>query len=85
MSELKENVGKLPVWAKYTLYGILGAAGAVLLGLLFGNIIMWLWNWLMPKFFGRISCSRAFRRLRSASSVRRLLMCTRLVKGTSTM
>jgi len=52
MSELKKNVSKMPNWAKYTLYAILGIAGAFLLGLLFGNIIMWLWNWLMPSLFG---------------------------------
>ena len=52
MSELKKSVDKMPDWLKYTLYTILGIAGAFLLGLLFGNIIMWLWNWLMPKFFG---------------------------------
>jgi len=52
MSNMKKSWDKVPNWAKYTLYGILGTAGAVLLGLLFGNVIMWLWNWLMPKFFG---------------------------------
>ena len=52
MSNMKKNWDKVPNWAKYTLYGVLGAAGAVLLGLLFGNVIMWLWNWLMPKIFG---------------------------------
>ena len=52
MSELKKNVDKMPNWAKYTLYAILGIAGAFLLGLLFGNIIMWLWNWLIPNLFG---------------------------------
>ena len=52
MSELKKNVDRMPNWLKYTLYTILGIAGAFLLGLLFGNLIMWLWNWLMPKFFG---------------------------------
>jgi hypothetical protein len=52
MSEVKKNMDKMPKWAKYTLYAILGIAGAFLLGLLFGNVIMWLWNWLMPKFFG---------------------------------
>ena len=52
MSELKKNVEKMPKWAKYTLYAILGIAGAFLLGLLFGHVTMWLWNWLMPKFFG---------------------------------
>ena len=52
MSSMKKRWDKVPNWAKYTLYGVLGAAGAVLLGLLFGNVIMWLWNWLMPKLFG---------------------------------
>jgi len=52
MSELKKNMDKMPSWAKYTLYTVLGIAGAFLLGLLFGNVIMWLWNWLMPKLFG---------------------------------
>ncbi len=52
MSELKKHVDKMPNWLKYTLYAILGVAGAFLLGLLFGNIIMWLWNWLMPSLFG---------------------------------
>ena len=52
MSELKKNVDKMPNWLKYTLYTILGIAGAFLLGLLFGNLIMWLWNWLMPSLFG---------------------------------
>lgn len=52
MSEVKKNMDKMPKWAKYTLYAILGIAGAFLLGLLFGNVIMWLWNWLMPSLFG---------------------------------
>ena len=52
MSELKKSVDKMPDWLKYTLYTILGIAGAFLLGLLFGNVIMWLWNWLMPSLFG---------------------------------
>ena len=52
MSKLKKHWDKVPKWAKYTLYAVLGIVGAVLMGLLFGNVIMWLWNWLMPKFFG---------------------------------
>ncbi len=52
MSELKKSVDKMPDWLKYTLYTILGIAGAFLFGLLFGNVIMWLWNWLMPSLFG---------------------------------
>ena len=52
MREIKKNMDQMPTWAKYTLYTILGIAGAFLLGLLFGNVIMWLWNWLMPSLFG---------------------------------
>ena len=52
MSNIKKHWDKVPNWAKYTLYAVLGIVGAFLLGLLFGNLIMWLWNWLMPKLFG---------------------------------
>lgn len=52
MSELKRNWDNVPKAAKIVLYTILGIAGAVLLGLLFGNVICWLWNWLMPSIFG---------------------------------
>ena len=52
MSERKKRWSKMPKWAKYTIYAVLGIIGGVLLGWLFGNVIMWLWNWLMPKFFG---------------------------------
>jgi hypothetical protein len=52
MKEMKKRMDKMPNWAKYTLYTVLGIAGAFLLGLLFGNLIMWLWNWLMPSLFG---------------------------------
>jgi len=52
MSNIKKHWDGVPNWAKYTLYAVLGIAGAFLLGLLFGNLIMWLWNWLMPSLFG---------------------------------
>ncbi|MDP3448686.1 MAG: hypothetical protein Q8S22_11595 [Eubacteriales bacterium] len=52
MSNIKKRWDDVPNWAKYTLYAVLGIAGAFLLGLLFGNLIMWLWNWLMPSLFG---------------------------------
>ncbi|HML68887.1 MAG TPA: hypothetical protein PKA81_10880 [Clostridia bacterium] len=52
MDHIKKRWDKVPNWAKYTLYTVLGIAGAFLMGLLFGNLIMWLWNWLMPKLFG---------------------------------
>ena len=51
MSNIKKRWDDVPNWAKYTLYAVLGIAGAFLLGLLFGNLIMWLWNWLMPSLF----------------------------------
>ncbi|MBA4348261.1 MAG: hypothetical protein C0413_05385 [Clostridiales bacterium] len=52
MSKFKKQWDTVPNWAKYTLYAVLGIAGAFLLGLLLGNLIMWLWNWLMPSLFG---------------------------------
>ena len=52
MDELKRNWDNVPKAAKIVLYTILGVAGAALLGLLFGNVIRWLWNWLMPSIFG---------------------------------
>jgi len=52
MSKIKKQWDTVPNWAKYTLYTVLGIAGVFLLGLLFGNLIMWLWNWLMPSLFG---------------------------------
>ena len=52
MRNIKKNWDNVPHWARYTLYAVLGLAGTFLMGLLFGNVIMWLWNWLMPKIFG---------------------------------
>jgi len=52
MRKLKKNMEKMPKWVKYTLYAVLGAAGTFLFGLLFGKLIVWLWNWLMPSLFG---------------------------------
>lgn len=52
MSKIKKKWDAVPKWTKYTLYTVLGIAGAFLLGLLFGNIVRWLWNWLMPSLFG---------------------------------
>lgn len=31
---------------------ILGLIGAVAIALLFGYVVVWLWNWLMPELFG---------------------------------
>lgn len=52
MSELKRNWDNVPKAAKIVLYTILGILGAALLGLLFGHLIRWLWNRLMPSLFG---------------------------------
>ena len=57
MRKMKKHWDTVPDWAKYTLYAVLGLAGAFLLGLLFGNVIMWLWNWLMPMIFGLTTIS----------------------------
>jgi len=35
--------------AGWIIFGVIGIAG---LAILFGYIIMWLWNWLMPDIFG---------------------------------
>lgn len=35
--------------AGWVIFGILGITG---LAILFGFVIMWLWNWLMPEIFG---------------------------------
>jgi hypothetical protein len=42
--------GKSP--AKIAAMVILGVIGIAGLAILFGFIIMWLWNWLMPEIFG---------------------------------
>lgn len=34
---------------------VLGVIGIVGLAILFGFVIMWLWNWLMPEIFGLIT------------------------------
>jgi len=31
---------------------ILGLIGAIALAFLFGYVVVWLWNWLMPELFG---------------------------------
>lgn len=52
MNEVKERWHKTPKWIKITGFTLLGIAGAVLLGFLFGYLIQVLWNWLMPGIFG---------------------------------
>jgi hypothetical protein len=52
MSEMKKRWDSVPNWAKYTLYTILDWAAQCCWACSFGNVVMWLWNWLMPKLFG---------------------------------
>lgn len=42
----RKSAGEIVGWV------ILAAMGILALGILFGFIIMWLWNWLMPTLFG---------------------------------
>ena len=41
-----KSTGEIVGWV------ILGALGIGALAILFGFVIMWLWNWLMPEIFG---------------------------------
>ncbi|MFH1513306.1 MAG: hypothetical protein ABIG45_08150 [Bacillota bacterium] len=43
---------EVPKPVQIIVYTVLGAIAAVGLGLLFGWIVVWLWNWLMPLIFG---------------------------------
>lgn len=52
MEKFKHKWEKVPRPAKIVVYVVLGAAGIVLCGFLFGYLIMVLWNWLMPEIFG---------------------------------
>jgi hypothetical protein len=52
MSDHNGNWKSAPRWVRIVVYSILGVIGAAALGVLFGLIIMWLWNWLMPMLFG---------------------------------
>jgi hypothetical protein len=48
----KESWQQVPQQFKIFLYVVLGIIGAFFFGLLFGWVIVWLWNWLMPMIFG---------------------------------
>jgi hypothetical protein len=41
-----------PKWLGIVFFVLGGIALAVVLGFLFGAVVMWLWNWLMPGLFG---------------------------------
>ena len=48
----KEFWNNVPKPIQIIVYAVLGTAAAIGFGLLFGWIIVWLWNWLMPMIFG---------------------------------
>ena len=52
MAKLKEKWQGVPKWLQIVIYSILGVLGITAIGVLFGFVIMWLWNWLMPGLFG---------------------------------
>ena len=52
MAEFKKNWKMVPKWLRIVVYSVLGALGVAAIGILFGFVIMWLWNWLMPDLFG---------------------------------
>lgn len=52
MSRLNEKFKALPKWTQILLMALLAIAGVTVFGFIFGYIIMWLWNKLMPEIFG---------------------------------
>lgn len=48
----KESWADVPKPVKIVIYTILGIFGAFVFGLLFGWVLVWLWNALMPAIFG---------------------------------
>jgi hypothetical protein len=51
MNASKQRWEKAPKWIKRLIIGIFISAGIVLLGLILGNVIQWIWNALMPGIF----------------------------------
>lgn len=51
MNQIKESWSKTPKWVRIIGYTILGLIGAAALGIVFGFIVQWLWNALMPGIF----------------------------------
>ncbi|HOP11383.1 MAG TPA: hypothetical protein PK629_07820 [Oscillospiraceae bacterium] len=51
MCGFKSKWKNVPKPLQITVYVILGVLGVAAMGVLFGFIIMWLWNWLMPAIF----------------------------------
>ena len=52
MSQLNEKFKALPKWTQILLMALLAIVGITVFGFIFGYIIMWLWNKLMPEIFG---------------------------------
>lgn len=52
MSRLNEKFKALPKWTQILLMALLAIVGVTVFGFIFGYIIMWLWNRLMPEIFG---------------------------------
>lgn len=52
MTRLKDSWRGMPKWLQIVIYSILGISFVAAIGALFGFVIMWLWNWLMPLLFG---------------------------------
>jgi uncharacterized membrane protein len=52
MKALKESFKALPKWIQILLLAVLSIFGVTIFGCIFGYIIMWLWNQLMPQIFG---------------------------------
>jgi hypothetical protein len=48
----KEMWSEVPKPLQIIVYTVLGIIAAIGFGLLFGWIVVWLWNWLMPLIFG---------------------------------
>ena len=48
----KEMWSEVPKPLQIIVYTVLGIIAAIGFGLLFGWIVVWLWNWLMPAIFG---------------------------------
>lgn len=52
MNRLDTFFRNLPKWTQILLVALLAVGGVTVFGFIFGYIIMWLWNKLMPELFG---------------------------------
>lgn len=52
MNSLKQSFKAFPKWLQILLLALLAVVGVTFFGFIFGYIIMWLWNQLMPQIFG---------------------------------